>query len=66
MAGTARQHDSKSAMSPVGQSMMILCPTKAAVVNRGPFFGGFHAGDSPKTLHRADLAAHEPVMAVSL
>ena len=66
MAGTARQHDLKSTTSPVGQSVMILCLAKAAVVNHGPFFDGFHAGDSPETLDRADLAAHEPVMAVSL
>ena len=65
MAGTARQHDSKSATSPVGQSVMILCPAKAAVVNRGPFSNGFHAGDSPVTLDRADLAAHKPVMVTS-
>ena len=65
MAGIARQHDSKSAMSPVGQSVMILCPTKAVVVNRGPFSDGFHAGDSLATLDRANLATHKPVMAVS-
>ena len=45
--------------------MMILCPTKAVVVNRGPFSDGFHAGDSLATLDRANLATHKPVMAVS-
>ena len=49
----------------MGQSVIILCPAKAVVVNRGPFFDGFHAGDSPATLDRADLASHESVMAAS-
>ena len=65
MVGTTRQHDLKSATSLVGQSVMIFCPVKAAMVNRGPFFDGFHTRDSPTTLDRAHLAAHEPVMAAS-
>ena len=54
MAGTARQHDSKFATSSVGQSVMIFCPAKAAMVNHGPFSNGFHAGDSSATLDSAD------------
>ena len=56
MASTVRQHASKSAMSPVGQSVMNFCPAKAVVVNHGPFSNGFHAEDSSTTLDRADLA----------
>nr|POE57596.1 esterase [Quercus suber] len=56
MAGTARQHASKSVMSLVGQSVINFCLAKATVVNRGPFSDGFHAGDSLATLDRVDLA----------
>ena len=56
MAGTARQHVSKLATSPMGQSVVNIRPTKEAVVNHGPFFDGPHAGDSSATLDRANLA----------
>ena len=56
MAGTTRQHVSKSATNSVGQSVVNIRPAKGAVVNRGPFSDGLHAGDSPTTLDRANLA----------
>ena len=56
MVSTTRQHDLKSATNSVGQSVVNIRPAKGAVVNRGPFSNGLHAGDLPTTLDRANLA----------
>nr|POE90443.1 hypothetical protein CFP56_43117 [Quercus suber] len=55
-AGIVRQEASMTAMSSAGQTKMNRCLAKASVVHYGPFSNGFHAGDSPVTLDRANIA----------
>ena len=57
-AGTACQLASLTVKSSVGQTELICCPALTSMTSvelRCPMSDGFHGGDSPATLGRADL-----------